>query len=310
MPGAATHLSTVHSLAHLEKADPVTYDSNSKVLMLRHFFDTKEERESLIFFVRHGMKGTNFKSQSVELVIICSGSSFPYDKVLLPDGVKVVERQNTGLDFGGYIEVLEKMQWGKGYDFIVILNGTIVGPLLPLKQVGEDWLVYFIEMLDSHTRLTGISINIFERWGKLHPHVQSMLLVMEGKTLRDLHDWGIMIPVPSDMDKETLVWHYEVGVSEALIKRGYNIACLLPIYDQIDFSKLMQSEEAANALQKINPNVPIKGDVWYDNGYYGGPVSPSDTIFVKSNRYSWGAVDILLAQREILSTESEKSLDL
>jgi hypothetical protein len=302
MPDAAKYLSTVHRLAHLQRADPVKYGQDSKVLMLRHFFDSKEERESLVFFLNHGIKETNFKSHNVELVIICSGSRFPYHEVSLPEGVKVVERQNTGLDFGGYIEVLENMQWGEGYDFIVILNGTIVGPLLPLKRMGEDWLAYFIEMLDSHTRMSGMSINIFERWGELHPHIQSMLLVMEGKTLRDLHDWGIMIPVPSDMDKETLVWHYEVGVSKALIQRGYNIACLLPIYDQIDFSKLMQSKEAAIALQKINPNVPIKGDVWYNNGYFGGPVSPSDTIFVKSNRFNWGAVDILLAQREIFGT--------
>ena len=233
--------------------------------------------------------------------IICSGGAFPHEDTDLDFNVKIIERENTGLDFGGYIDALGRLNWAKSYDIIVFINGTLLGPLFPMHRLGEDWLSHFTSLLSRHTRLSGISINLhIQKDHAFEPHVQSMLYVMERKTLEDLRNWGVFVPVPASMNKDEIIMKYEIGTSKVLLQNGFNIASLLPLFRGVDFTKLQTTSSMRQTLLKLAPNT--WGDVWYVNGYYGGPLSPSDTIFVKNNRYHWGPSEILAAQAQLFGT--------
>ena len=301
LPQATELLRNLHAEAHLAPAQSINYEESTKVLILRHFHDSPFERESLIFFMKYGIRKTNFISKNVSLVIICSGGVFPHDDIKLDSNVVVIERENVGLDFGGYMDALSKLDWARSYDIVVFINGTLLGPLFPLYRLGEDWLSHFTLLLTSYTRLAGITINLHvrKRLRVIEPHVQSMLYVMERKTLEDLRSWGVFVPVPASFSKDEVIEKYEVGTSKALLKHGFNIASLLPVFQGVDFTKLNSSEIMRQALVKLAPSSRGGGDVWYHHGYFGGTLGPSDTIFVKNNRFQWGANDILVAQRQI-----------
>ena len=130
------------------------------------------------------------------------------------------------------------------------------------------------------------------------PHVQSMLYVMKRRTLEDLRNWGVFVPVSASLRKDEIISMYEVGTSKALLQHGYNIASLLPVFQGIDFTKLQTSKSARKFLVKLAPN--SWGDGWYPNGPFGGALNPPDTIFVKNNRFRWGANDILAAQVQVI----------
>lgn len=301
LPQAAELLRTLHAETNLSPAQSISYEENTKVLILRHFHDTLLERESLVFFMEYGIKNTKFISKNVTVVIICSGGVFPHDDIKLADNVVVIERENVGLDFGGYMEALSKFGWASSYDIVVMINGTLLGPLFPLHRLGEDWLSHFTSLLSNHTRLAGITINlhIHNKKRVMEPHVQSMLYVMESKTLEDLRSWEVFVPVSASMSKGEVIKKYEVGTSQPLIRHGFNIASLLPLFRGVDFTKLKYTESMRKIFAKLAPNSRKNGDVWYQDGYFGGPLGASDTIFVKNNRFQWGANDILKAQREI-----------
>ena len=291
-------LESVHSVAHLASHESMKYDENTKVLILRHFHDSPSERETLSFFLKHGIRKTNFLARNVSVVIVCSGSAFPREDFQIDDSVIVIERENTGLDFGGYIEALSRLDWASSYDIIVFVNGTLLGPLFPMYRYGEDWLSHFTSLLSTYTRLAGITINLnIQKDRSMEPHVQSMLYVMERRTLENLRNWGVLVPVPASLSKDEIIVKYEVGISKALLQHGYNIASLLPLFQGVDFTKLLASESARQSMMKLSPN--SQGDVWYQKGYFGGPLSPSDTLFVKENRFKWGANDILAAQMQL-----------
>ena len=304
LPKASELLTNLHAVGHLAPAKAIDYEKSTKVLILRHFHDSPFERESLAFFMKYGINKTNFVAKNVSVVIICSGGVFPHDDIKLDNNVIVIERENVGLDFGGYMDALSKLDWANSYDLVVFINGTLLGPLFPLYRLGEDWLSHFTSLLSSYTRLAGMTINLhIQEHREIEPHVQSMLYVMERKTVEDLRNWGVFVPVPASLSKDEVIAKYEVGTSKALLQHGFNIASLLPVFQGIDFTKLQSSECMRQALIKLTPN--SKGDVWYQHGYFGGALGPTDTIFVKNNRFQWGANDILAAQRQIFSESSQ-----
>ena len=72
---------------------------------------------------------------------------------------------------------------------------------------------------------------------------------------------------------EKAVWQKEVPMSREVLKMGWNIGSLLPVYDKVDFTQ--------RQLQQYN--IPILGDLMYPR-YRNKYWSEYDLVFIKGNR--------------------------
>lgn len=79
------------------------------------------------------------------------------------------------------------------------------------------------------------------------------------------------------INKDELILEKEIGISMCILNAGYNITCILPLY-QHDY------RQRERWLEYSHINRGINGDVWYPNAYCGRSLHPSETIFRKTNR--------------------------
>jgi hypothetical protein len=191
-------------------------------------------------------------------------------------------RENIGLDFGAWSQILLQDNMYRNYDNYILLNNTVKGPFLPL-YVKQRWTDIFISMLDHKVKLVGSTINYYA--GK--PHVQSYFLCFD----RVAMDIGIetniftteINNIYKDQDlrqygpKDRFVEDYEVGFSREIIKKGYNIACMMKGMENIDY----QETKTNNLAFDYGSG---NGDMTYDGSYFGISIHPYEVIFIKANR--------------------------
>jgi len=226
--------------------------------------------EHVRFFLRHGI----IKNPMYEYFFIYQGSddiAFPYP---------LLRRENIGYDFGGWSAQLfatgaDDKLVKDSFDYFIFVNSSITGPFLPTycKQQLQEWPMLFINLLNNtDVLLSGITINC-DKWiyqGDLPAHVQSMLFCVNNDTLQYLIEHEIFHPTKFITDKNQLICDCEVRMSDLIFQKGGNIACLMKIYQNVDFR---------------NGKIPIKsGDPWYNNGMLGDSLHPYETIFFKNNR--------------------------
>lgn len=221
------------------------------------------------FFLKHGIRPEYeyfFIYQGVDQI------DFPY-----PD--KLLRRENIGYDFGGWSDQLFRNgnsdQLVKdAFDHYIFVNSSITGPFFPTYAIDQDWPKIFVDMLgkDTNVQLSGITINC-DKWiyqGDVMAHIQSMLFCMNRETLHFLIEKGIFNSSKFITDKWQLISECEIRMSQLILERGGNIACLMKIYDGVDFRK-----DTGNFRN---------GDPWYNGSVHGDTLHPYETIFFKNNR--------------------------
>lgn len=147
---------------------------------------------------------------------------------LSPDGLAriaphcwlVAQRQNQGLDIGGWPCAVRKIEAVTGHALpalsrLVLVNDSVYGPLRSLQGV-------FDAMAARRLDLWGITDSI-ER----QPHLQSYFLVFEGAGLAFFSRWLARFRFITD--REELIGRYEVGLSVAARNAGLRIGALVSI---------------------------------------------------------------------------------
>lgn len=108
-------------------------DNNSSRLLIFFFFDKKGIVDDYIPYMLNDMK----KNVS-DIFVVCNGLLTDEGKSkfqMFTDDIFV--RENKGYDVWAYKEAIEKLGWEKieGYDEIILMNYTIMGPVYPFKDM-------------------------------------------------------------------------------------------------------------------------------------------------------------------------------
>ena len=259
-----------------------------RTAVLFHYFDRDESYvANLICFL-----ALAYRRDADFFIISCATQ--PPDLPDLPN-LRLLPVPNVNHDFGGHGIALRALGLPADYDRVVFINASVRGPFGPR---GMDWLVRLTAPLsDPGIVLAGTSINILNpdtHIGRLastafghpgpFPHVQTTAYALRADTLRFLLDDGFYDTCDTPMGKFDIITRYEVGLSQGLLKRGGNIACLLDLYRGLDYRGMTRN---------FNWAAPC-GDPLYPGRYFGRSVHPEDVMFLKTGRG-------LLTDRELAS---------
>ena len=237
-----------------------------KTLVLYVFHEYNERIKSFI-------EKAIFKDDNIDFMIICNNLYYKVEN--LPDYVIYKNRNNIGFDFGGWSYGLLTNDFYKNYDNYICVNSSVVGPYLPENYNGK-WTDFFINGLKDNVKLFGSSIN-----KDFYPHVQTFIFSLEKQTLEFLIHYKIFSLTNHYDTLWNTIMHKEVLMSNLIIRNKWNIVCLVTLYKDIDFVKLIENNNVENTM--INGHLEYKSDIMY-NEFYKKYWVETDVIFFKGNR--------------------------
>lgn len=244
--------------------------SQPSLCIIYAYYEKGEQyRTNLIYFLKHGY----CKDPLIDYIFVVNGShtvKFPSEY-----NIRVIQRENTGFDFQGYYTGIISLK--KRYDYYMFMNATSRGPYLPPYTASYvKWYQPFIDLLksDPNIKLVGSTINVQPPSERLHlerhyPHVQSNCFVMDGTCLDYLTTTSLFEKYYSD--KYDVIEFQEIGMSTLVLKHGWNISCLVPEYQKIDY-------------RDPSMNNKIVGDVLWTKNELGRTIHPYEVIFLKTER--------------------------
>lgn len=250
--------------------------SEKKILIL---YVLHKITESFKFFCRVGY----LDDPKYQFIFIVNDPNLKIDFISRRNNVSVINRENIGYDIGAWSEILLSKSGDhllyEEYDNFILMNSSAIGPFLPpwydVKKNGS-WAAIFLNKLNDTVKLVGATINNYipETRAKIggsgeYPHVQTMFCATD--------KIGMSIGIKSGVfshkmkDKFDCIYDGEVKFSTEILKAGYNIACMLQYFKNVDFR---------------NPvtNWHITTDHCLKNNYYGMNIHVYETIFLKGNR--------------------------
>lgn len=242
---------------------------NKKTLIL---YTTHEINENLIFFCQNGY----IDDENYYFIFIFNCLNLKIQFLPQQKNVKIINRNNTGLDFGAWTDTLFSKEDNififEKYDYFIFINSTVRGPFLPIWHNSENnkWPELFINKLNDKVKLVGTTINPCE-YGTIHQvngFVQSMFLVTDKIGLNIAMQNKIFDKNNTSMTKLELVFNNEPKFSQAILDSGYNISSMLYAYKDCDFR-----------------NIKLKNDDHcHNNKYFDININPYEVIFIKTNR--------------------------
>ena len=271
----------------------------SKTLVIYHYYEKDSVyRDNLLHFLTFGY------SEDIDYIIVISGNH----TLDLPSAqnIQYMYTENLGNDFGGYCRVINNTLDINKYEFFIFINSSVRGPFLMARD-NKAWTNYFIDQLQEDVGMVGSTINILpissacsisyiDKFGKTNnlSHVQSTSYLLPKKSLAYLIKEGFFDSDPIH-DKEAAIRDYEVRLSQLIKQNGWNLKCLLPEYNLIDYR---------SPHVDINPTSD-HGDPCFKDAYFGRTIHPHEIIFIKTNRQIY-STDFL--QRLAYSLFSIKNL--
>lgn len=251
--------------------------SSSTVVVYHYFERDLTYKNNLIYFLSVGIL------KEVDYFILISGDC----TVPLPDwpNVTYIKTENWNNDFGGYIKFFQVAPIDS-YEFFVFINSSVRGPFLP-SYFNSRWVNVFTDRLCGDVHLVGASINILPEsathtrrfsaiYGYEPPfvHAQTTAYALSAAAVRYLIEIGFY-GVERTLTKKEVIVHYELRLSQEIIRHGWNVGSFLPGYEGLNYRELSMTY----------PNVSSRnGDVLFEGAFYGRTLSPAEAMFVKVNR--------------------------
>lgn len=250
----------------------------TKILVIYHYFEKDASyRDNLLHFLLFGVL------PELDYIFVMSGNY----SVQLPElpNVRYCFTAPKKSDFGGYAQLINEGLNLDAYANIFFINSSVRGPFIPPYHQ-QAWYKVFLEQMQGDIGLVGSSIctlkedfrhsiNYQARYGGHPPysHIQTMSYVLRKEVLAKLIEDGFYRE-DRDSTKTLAIEDYEIHLSQLVLKQGWNLRCLLPEFNSIDYR-----------LPHTNPNpTSTVGDPNEVLGYFGRSAHPYETIFVKTNR--------------------------
>jgi hypothetical protein len=221
-------------------------------IIYAYYEKNEDYKTNLIYFLKYGYL------EQITYTIVINGQC----TVTLPqrDNITVIYRENIGFDFQGYytgIMSLKNRGLLKLDNHYIFINCTVRGPFLQVfTQEYFKWYQPYLNLFKDNIKLVGSTISCLPK-----PHVQSYLFVTDFQ--------GVEFLLSKEFFKvyntlQEIITHQEIAMSQLFLSNGWNISCLVPEYQNVDYV-----------------NFGTRKDV----GIVGHALCPHEVIFAKSN---WG----------------------
>lgn len=243
--------------------------------VIYHYIEKSETyRENFVFFL------TRAWSPDLQFFIVIAGEH----SVDLPvrNNTKYVFIPNLGHDFASYAAVAESGALN-AFDRLIFVNCSVRGPFLP-QYATQCWTTPYLNLLKDDVHLCGSAINILHDTRPFHAlfrqrypnapepfsHVQSSAHAMSGECFAFLRAQNLY--AATGFDRESATVERELTMSQLVRSHGWNISCLLPPYNALDYR---------STHNEINP-ATATGHPQAKGAYFGLTPHPFELIFVKT----------------------------
>jgi hypothetical protein len=205
-------------------------------------------------------------------------------KIPEKDNIKVLFRKNEDYDFGAYNDGLDTIDTSE-YDYYFFINTSVRGPFIP-TYANIKWYQPFINLLKDDVKLVGTTINILNtdsaessafynvtKFTKPYTHVQTQMFAMTRECLKYL----MSVKLFENNDYNNYVEFIaikEILMSQLVLKNNWNISCIIPEYQNIDYRLLKNDVNFSS----------INGDPNFTNACFSRTIHPYESIFIKINR--------------------------
>lgn len=236
-----------------------------KSVIIYTYINSPSNNYNLSFFVKSELSYKN----NIDYIIVINGYEIGIDLPIL-DNLTIIKRENTGFDFGGHNSALEYIENNnKIYDFYFFLNSGVIGPIIPHYFTESHWSNIFIKKINDRVKLVGTTIVCLPQTdhGGYGPKVEGFFFVVDTIGLSLLKNQKNIFC--NHIDKYSAIIYGEYGLSNCILKNGFSIDCMLPKYQNIDWTN--------KDNYKLNNNIhPSR-----KNSFYGYSINPYDVIFHK-----------------------------
>jgi len=238
-----------------------------KSVIIYTYYSSASSDYNLNFFVK---KEISYKS-NIDYIIVINGHvnhkdiHFPHLKNLT-----ILRRENKGFDFGGHHFALKHIENTQTqYDYYFFINSGVIGPITPHNFKETHWSNVFIKKITSHVKLVGTTIVCLppEDAGGYGPKVEGFFFMTDKVGLNLLKKEGTIFS--NTHDKFSAIVNGEYGLARCILKNGYSIDCMLPRYQNIDWT------------DNVNYNLNNNKHPSRKNSFYGHSINPFDVIFHK-----------------------------
>lgn len=249
-----------------------------KTIVIYQYFEKDNTYvENFFHFLRFGYSELN------DYLFIITGSY----TIELPQyqNISYVFIENKNYDYGGYAWAIKNVVKIEQYDYFIFVNSSVRGPYIP-SYLSENWTECFTKLLINDVGLSGSVINILpaksfltkfykDKFGGSEPfsHIESMVYAVSRKVMLYLINNGFY-DINHELSKDEAIRDYEIRLSQLILAGGWNIKCLLPEYNLIDYR---------GAHNEVNPTSKNGDPVW-NFSYFGRTPHPFEIIFIKSAR--------------------------
>jgi len=260
-------------------------NTNRSVFIIAVYEKDITAKNNIEYFIKHGM---NLK---MDYLFVLNNEITFEREIPVANNVHIIKRANLGYDFGAYSLGIQLLKH-KTYDYYFFMNSSTKGPFIP-SYVTEQFDTIFINLFKNNVHLVSPTIiNLMPTCRYINPGVlpaykkkcypicQSWMFVIDQTALGLLNQHHLF-----DYYYATDFFHVmhtkECLLSMLMLHHGYNIACLMPEYQDIDFT----SCDVTNyPIEKgYNPMAP--------NQMFHRTLHPYESIFHKNNIGSNLSVD-------------------
>jgi hypothetical protein len=245
---------------------PLECTSKGVSVIIYTYSSSTSSDYNLDFFIK---KEVSYKD-TIDYIIVINGRFNENIKIPVLDNLTVLKRENIGYDFGGHNHALNYIEKNsKKYNFYFFMNSGVIGPIIPHYFTEIHWSTIFIKKINERVKLVGTTIVCLPHHdsGGYGPKVEGFFFMVDPIGLELLKKQKTIFC--DHIDKRSAIIHGEYALSNCILQNGYSIDCMLPKYQNIDWTNPM--------YYTLNTNIhPSR-----KNSYFGCSINPYDVIFHK-----------------------------
>lgn len=165
----------------------------------------------------------------IEKVIFVSANNLSENETKKLDGIadNIIAKHHNEYDFGSYkrgFEIL-KAEGLSNYEEIIFANDSCYAPLFSLDKLFE-------EMEEKECDFWGITKNNYGLKGK-NPHIQTYFIAFRKNVFMDNDFIKFISSVKPELDKNSVIENYEIGLSKMLFQNGYKAETFVKEFENI-----------------------------------------------------------------------------